>query len=302
VSAVVEDILWAVGLLAIMLLSLEVGFRAGSRAAEGGDTKGAGQVGAIQGAMLGLLGLLLGFSFAAAGARFLERQDLIVSEANAIGTAYARAELLDLPHRGDLRRALAEYTDHRLKVAGRIRGGLTEADYAAVNAYHTRMWTPRGPGSNRSPHSRLPCSIRSTPSSTSTRRAWPPAPSTSPGPSWVFWSRARCCRSGSSGTAAEPRGAAEPPSACLSRPHQLRPVDHDRPRPPPSGPAAAQRRPARSAAAASRSDPAPQRKLIRTSRPLFQSISPTCRTGSIVFGQKLPFQVQNTAPESWLAA
>jgi hypothetical protein len=42
------------------------------------------QVGPIQGAILGLLGLLLAFSFAATGARFLEWQDLIVQEANAI--------------------------------------------------------------------------------------------------------------------------------------------------------------------------------------------------------------------------
>ena len=46
-----------------------------------------GQVGAIQGAVLGLLELLLAFSFAAAGSRFVERQDLIVAEANANGTS-----------------------------------------------------------------------------------------------------------------------------------------------------------------------------------------------------------------------
>ena len=50
--------------------------------------------------------MLLAFSFAAAGARFLERQDLIVQEANAIGTAYLRADLLDEPYRSELRAAL----------------------------------------------------------------------------------------------------------------------------------------------------------------------------------------------------
>src|SRR5688572_23779100 len=78
---IIQDLSVAVGLLLLMLLALECGFRAGRRAIADADLRAGGQVGAIQGALLGLLGLLLGFSFAAAGARFLERQDLIVSEA-----------------------------------------------------------------------------------------------------------------------------------------------------------------------------------------------------------------------------
>ncbi|GMV24184.1 MAG: hypothetical protein AMXMBFR58_02150 [Phycisphaerae bacterium] len=136
----IQDVLSGVALFVALVAALESGYRLGQRAADEGDTRGAGQVGAIQGAMLGLLGLLLGFSFAAAGARFLERQDLIVSEANAIGTAYYRAELLDDPHRSDLRRALAEYTRDRLNIASRIRDGLSDADHARVGAYHAHMW------------------------------------------------------------------------------------------------------------------------------------------------------------------
>src|SRR5689334_2396428 len=108
-----HDLIIAMGVLATLLIALEVGFRAGRRSAAEADPRALGQIGAVQGAMLGLLGLLLAFSFAAAAARFFERQDLIVSEANAIGTSYLRADLLEEPHRSALQTALQQYTTHR---------------------------------------------------------------------------------------------------------------------------------------------------------------------------------------------
>lgn len=51
-------------------------------------------LGTIQGAFLGLLGLLLGFAFAGAMSRFVDRQDRLTSEANAIETAFDRGALM----------------------------------------------------------------------------------------------------------------------------------------------------------------------------------------------------------------
>lgn len=51
-------------------------------------------LGTIQGAFLGLLGLLLGFAFAGAMSRFVDRQDRLASEANAIETAFDRGALM----------------------------------------------------------------------------------------------------------------------------------------------------------------------------------------------------------------
>src|SRR5687768_16874212 len=114
------NLLIAAGLLALPLASLEIGFRAGRRAQVESGPQSAGQLGALQGAILGLLGLLLAFSFAAAASRFLEKQDLIVEEANAIGTAALRADLLNEPHRSALRAALRDYTSHRIAVSQRL--------------------------------------------------------------------------------------------------------------------------------------------------------------------------------------
>ena len=49
---------------AILLLATEIGFRVGSRHAPEKRKARQGQSGALQGALLGLLGLLLGFTFA----------------------------------------------------------------------------------------------------------------------------------------------------------------------------------------------------------------------------------------------
>ena len=84
----------AAGLFIGMLCLLEVGRRVGQRRREA-DTEGArAGVGVIDGAVFALLGLLLAFTFSGAAARFDTRRHLIVEEANAIGTAYLRLDLL----------------------------------------------------------------------------------------------------------------------------------------------------------------------------------------------------------------
>lgn len=136
---VIQDLSIAVGLLALMIVSLDAGFRTGRRAGETED-HASGQVGAIQGAVLGLLGLLLAFSFAAAGSRFVERQDLIAQEANAIGTAWLRADLLDEPQRSELRAALEAYTAQRVRAASQLQYGWNSTVLAEVERLHARIW------------------------------------------------------------------------------------------------------------------------------------------------------------------
>ncbi len=138
---IVADLLVAAGIILMLLVSFEVAFRAGRRAAAERDPSASGQLGAIQGAILGLLGLLLGFSFAAAGARFIEKQDLIVHEANAIGTAYLRADLLDEPFSSELRETLRQYTALRVEASARLRYGLTPGFIEENDRLHERLWS-----------------------------------------------------------------------------------------------------------------------------------------------------------------
>ena len=154
-TAFLTDISVALGLLALLVIALELGFRIGSRDRREGDAGATGQIGAVQGAVLGLLGLLLAFSFAAAGSRFLERQDLITTEANAIGTAALRADLLAEPHRSALRSALKNYTNHRIDAADRLRFGLRPEDFAEVDRMHAEIWSAAIAGVNDRPPTML---------------------------------------------------------------------------------------------------------------------------------------------------
>jgi hypothetical protein len=117
---VIRDFLWdvdgrviLVALIALFLLAAEVGFRGGRRHGRRAADRGP-QIGTIQGALLGLLALLLGFSFAMAQSRYDARRALVVDEANAIGTAYLRAQLLPRPEAQEIADALRRYVDVRL--------------------------------------------------------------------------------------------------------------------------------------------------------------------------------------------
>jgi hypothetical protein len=68
-------------------------------------------------AVLGLLALLLSFTYALAVDRYETRRLLVQEEANAIGTMYLRAQLIEEPHRSRISRILIEYTENRIALA-----------------------------------------------------------------------------------------------------------------------------------------------------------------------------------------
>ena len=129
-----------IALIAGLLIAVEFGFRLGKRRTRGSDASKAMETGAIQGAMLGLLGLLLGFSFAGASGRYMERQTLISREANAIGTTYLRADLLDQQHADALRQELVAYVDHRVEASRSLQRGLSSQIAAEIDEAHRRIW------------------------------------------------------------------------------------------------------------------------------------------------------------------
>ena len=96
-----------------LLLMAEIGFRAGWGRYRHTDARGKG-IGNIDGAVLGLLSLLLGFTFAVAFGRYETRRELVVKEANAIGTTWLRTSMLPEQHRGPIRDLLRRYVDLRV--------------------------------------------------------------------------------------------------------------------------------------------------------------------------------------------
>ncbi len=130
-------------LFALILIANEAGYRGGRRQGSGSDEGARAQTNSIQAAMLGLLALLLGFTFTMALQRFDSRSQAVIEEANAIGTAYLRSDLLSGQARRDARALLAEYVELRLR-AGEVDLTQTEARReakAGVNALHERLWS-----------------------------------------------------------------------------------------------------------------------------------------------------------------
>jgi len=101
----------AVGLFISMLLFLEVGRQLGVRRfAERGSADSAG-VGVVDGAVYGLLALLIGFTFSGAADRFDRRRQMIAEEKNAAETAWLRVRLLPAELRPPIRAHFRRYMD-----------------------------------------------------------------------------------------------------------------------------------------------------------------------------------------------
>lgn len=113
----IEHWLIALVMFTVIAVAIEIGYRAGSRKREMPDSDRSLMSG-TGAAMLGLLGLLLGFSLSMAVARWDVRHDIIVNESNAIGTLWLRAGLIEEPVRNELRETLREYTEARIELGG----------------------------------------------------------------------------------------------------------------------------------------------------------------------------------------
>jgi len=99
---------------AVLLAASEAGFVMGRRIIRLKDDARKGQVGAVQGAILALLGLLLGFTFAMSSARNEARREFVLREATAIHNAYLRSSFLLPERQRTVEGLLRSYTDARL--------------------------------------------------------------------------------------------------------------------------------------------------------------------------------------------
>ncbi len=82
----------------------------------------------LENAILGILALMIAFTFAMALSRFEARRDSVVKEANAIGTTALRARLLPEPHRTETLKLLRDYVQIRLDA---IQSGRSLAEWTA---------------------------------------------------------------------------------------------------------------------------------------------------------------------------
>lgn len=133
--------LFALALLLAMILMLEIGRRLGARQRARDPTGAREGVSALEGAIFALLGLMLAFSFSGAATRFDARRLLLVQEANAIGTAYLRVDLLPASAQPAIRDGFRRYVDSRLATYRALPDlAAAEAELARSAQIQNEIW------------------------------------------------------------------------------------------------------------------------------------------------------------------
>lgn len=142
--------LWALlfVIMLLALLSVEAGYRIG-RFRSSREHEMETPVGEMVTATLGLLAFILAFTFGLAASRFDTKRQLLVDEANAIGTTYLRAAML--PERGDeIRALLRTYVD--VRIAAITPGKLADSIRRSEDL-QGRLWAQAVPIASKHPDS-----------------------------------------------------------------------------------------------------------------------------------------------------
>jgi hypothetical protein len=126
---------------ASMLAATEAGFRLGRNSEASISAETRSQITTVGAALLGILALLLGFTMSMAVSGFEVRKQLVLDEANAIGTSVLRAQLLPAPEGPEIGNLLRQYINVR------VQYGTSGDDLARLNDLHaesghlqTELW------------------------------------------------------------------------------------------------------------------------------------------------------------------
>lgn len=135
-------VVFVVGMFLAMLACLEIGRRLGQHFRQRNDSGTSEGVATIDASLFALLGLLIAFTFSGAATRFEARRELIRDEANAIGTAYLRVDLLAPTAQPVVRQDFRDYIDARLAIYADVRDPQKlQAAQVHAAAMQARLWT-----------------------------------------------------------------------------------------------------------------------------------------------------------------
>ena len=134
---------WAIvaGLIVLTAPAAIIGYRAGRSEEQDESERAFGVRTGLKSSILGLVALILGFTYSMTSGRFDDRQRLVLDEANSIGTCYLRAGLLSQANAQAIRDTLRRYTDVRIRL---FDEGLDPAAYrrnsAEMDAQLDALW------------------------------------------------------------------------------------------------------------------------------------------------------------------
>jgi hypothetical protein len=140
-KTIILSILFAVGLFGGVLACMRIGWRIGRKRLQTlGEDAQAG-LGALDGAVFGLMGLLIAFTFTGAATRFDARRSLVTQQVNAIGTAWLRLDLLAEPEREKTRDGFRRYVDTQIEIVGNSgNDDAVSAGMARLSSIQQEIW------------------------------------------------------------------------------------------------------------------------------------------------------------------
>jgi hypothetical protein len=143
--------LWGVfvGILSVVLVSVECGYRLGKYRRDHRELEKETPVGTMVGATLGLLALILAFTFGLAASRFDTRRQIVLDEANAIGTSYLRAGMLP-EKREEIQTLLLKYVDARVVA---VRSNKTTEGIRLSENIQNELWAQATAVAEKNPNS-----------------------------------------------------------------------------------------------------------------------------------------------------
>jgi hypothetical protein len=114
-------------------------------------------IGALQGALLGVIGLILAFALSLAVGRYQDRRADVVNDANTIGTAYLRAQTIAEPERSRSLALLRSYNDLAIRVTHERPGGAAlRATTQRQGRVQQQLWRLAGKAMNAHPRDSAP--------------------------------------------------------------------------------------------------------------------------------------------------
>ena len=143
----------AIGVFVGILVFLELGRRFGARAIARHGATSLPSTESLETAVFALLGLLIAFTFSGALNRFDVRRAQVVDEANAVGTAYLRIDLLPASLQPPLREVFRAYVDARIDTYRKLPDlEAAREELARSQALQTDLWA-RAVAATQSPNS-----------------------------------------------------------------------------------------------------------------------------------------------------
>jgi len=133
----------------IILLSFEIGYRLNKNLEKQKNKKTGIGLGEVVGGLIAMLGFLLAFTFSMASTQYEIRKKLVLEEANEIGTAYLRADLIAEPHQTEIKHLLKNYVDTHLKA---INNNTLNEEIKKATQIQKQLWNKVVFVTNNSPN------------------------------------------------------------------------------------------------------------------------------------------------------